>query len=100
MSHVLELSRLLRVDDFPLLIEHSEGGDALLNGHAVLLGILKVVVNSPDPHMYEYIVLVQQLVVGCLVKVDIEYLAVAAPVATEVKENALVLTPRPASERR
>jgi hypothetical protein len=91
VAHVLELLVLLRVEKLAMGVEHSESGDALLDGDLVLLGDVYVAVEAADVDVDHDEVLLEELGVGGLMEVDVEDLAVATPVATEVEDDALVV---------
>ena len=80
---------MLREDDFAVVVEDSEGWDAV-EVYAAALGDVKVGVNAADIDIDLDEVFGEELGVGALVKVDVEDLAVAAPVASEVYEDTLV----------
>ena len=87
---VLELFFAFGVEELAVGVEHGERGNALGDGDVVLLRDVDVLVHVADVDVDEDEVLGEELGVGALVIVDIEDLAVAAPVAAEVEEDALV----------
>jgi hypothetical protein len=91
VAHVLELLVLLRVEKLAVGVEYSESGNALLDGDLVLLGDVYVTVEAADVDVDHDEVFVEELRVGGLMEVDVEDLAVAAPVTTEVEDDALIV---------
>jgi len=88
VSHVRELV-VLREDDFAVVVEYGERGDAV-EIYTAALGDVEVRVNTADVDVDLDEVFGEEIGVGFLVEVDVEDLAVAAPVAAEVYENAFV----------
>ena len=80
---------MLREDDFAVVVEDSEGRDAV-EVYTAALGDIEVGIDAADVDVDLDEVLGEELGVGTLMEVDIEDLAVAAPVAAEVYEDALV----------
>jgi hypothetical protein len=91
VAHLLELAGTLAVEEAAVGVEDRERGDALLERDAVLVGEVGVVVVVADVDVDEDEALVEQLGVGLLMEVNVEDLAVAAPVAAEVEDDTLVL---------
>jgi len=90
VAHVRELV-VLGEDDVAVAVEDGEGGDAV-EVDAAALGDVEVGVDAADVDVDLDEVAVQERGVGGFVRVNVEDLAVAAPVATEVDEDALVST--------
>lgn len=91
VAHVLKLAGFLAVEEAAVGIENSESGDAALEGNVILGGEIGVVVVVADVDVDEDVAGVEECVVGLLMKVEIEDLAVAAPVTAEVEDDALML---------
>ena len=72
-------------------VEDGECGNAFVDGNLVLVGDVDVVVHLADVYVDEDEVLASSSALGLLVEVDVEDLAVAAPVAAEVEDDAFVL---------
>ena len=72
-------------------VEDGEGGDAFGMGTPYFFADVDVVIHVADVDVDEDEVLGEEFGVGLLVEVDVEDLAVAAPVAAEVEDDALVL---------
>ena len=87
---VFELFFALGVEEIAVGVEDGESGNALGDGDVVLLRDVDVLVHVADVDVDEDEVFGEDLGVGALVVVDVEELAVAAPVAAEVEEDALV----------
>ena len=87
----LELRGLLRVEELAVGVEDGESGDAFLRGTLYLSAMSRFWSHLADVYVDEDEVLVEELEVGALVEVDVEYLAVAAPVAAEVEDDTFVL---------
>jgi hypothetical protein len=92
VTHLLELAVSLAVKEAAVSVEDRERGDALLERDAVLVGEVGVVVVVADVDVNENEALVEELCVGLLTEVNVEDLAIAAPVAAEVEDDALVFT--------
>ena len=90
VAHVSELGGLLRVEKLAVGVEDGEGGNSLLEGDVVLFGYVEVFIEAADVDVDEEEVLVEEFQVWALVEVDVENLAVAAPVAAEVEDDSLV----------
>jgi hypothetical protein len=91
VTHLLELAVSLAVKEAAVGVQDGEGGDALLERDAVLVGEVGVVVVVADVDVDEDEALVKELDIGLLMEVNVEDLAVAAPVAAEVEDDTLVL---------
>jgi hypothetical protein len=91
IPHVSELGSLLRVEKLSIGINDCERGNSLLERDIVLFGYVEVFVKASDVDMNENKVLVEKFQVWGLVKVDVEYLAVATPVSAKVEDDTLVL---------
>ena len=91
VAHVLELLVLLGVKELAVAVEDGEGGDAFGDGDLIFGSDGDVVVHLADVYVDEDKVICEQIGVGLLMEVDVEDLAVAAPVATEVEDDALML---------
>ena len=90
VAHVAELGGLLGVDDVAGGVKDGEGGHSLFERYAVLVGYVEILVEVADVDVHEDVVVVEEVEIRSLMEVDIEDLAVAAPVAAEVEEDALV----------
>jgi hypothetical protein len=90
VAHLLELAGSLAVEKVAVGVEDGEGGDAAFKRDVVLVGEIGVVVVVADVDVDEDEALVKELSVGLLMEVNVEDLAVAAPVAAEVEDDALV----------
>jgi hypothetical protein len=88
---VFELLLPLGVEEPTMGIEDGECGNAFGDWDSVLSGDVYVLIHVADVDVDENEVFFENLCVGALMVVDIEYLAVAAPVTAEVQEDALVL---------
>src|SRR3979411_1617663 len=87
---VLEFLLAFGVEEFAVGVDHGEGGNASGDGDVVLLRDIDVLVHVTDVDVDEDEVFGEEFGVGTLVIVDIEDLAIAAPVAAEVEEDVLV----------
>jgi hypothetical protein len=90
-AHVLELLVALGVEELAVGVEDGESRDTFFDGDEVLVGDGDVVVELADVDVDDDEVTVEELEVGRLMEVDVEDLAVAAPVSTEVEDDTLVL---------
>ena len=90
VAHVAELGGLLRVEKLAVGVEDGESGNSLLEGDVVLFGYVEVFIEAADVDVDEEEVLVEEFQVWALMKVDVENLAIAAPVAAEVEDDSLV----------
>src|ERR1700748_2100408 len=89
ISHVSELRGFLCIDKFAVGVEDSEGRNPFLEGYIVFLGDVDIFVEVADIDVDKDEILFKKLSVRRLVEVDVENLAVAAPVAAEVEDDAL-----------
>ena len=87
---VLELLFAFGVEEIAVCVDHGESGNAFGDGDFVLLRDIDVLVHVTDVDVDEDEVFGEEFGVGALVIVDVEELAVAAPVAAEVEEDAFV----------
>lgn len=94
VAHVLELFVLLREEKLAVRVEDGESGNTLFDGHVVFFGDVDVVVHVADVDVNNDEVFGEEFGVWTLVHVDVKDLAVTTPVATEIKDDALVLCPR------
>ena len=74
-----------------MAVEDGECGDAFGDGDLILGGDVNVVIHLADVHVDDDEVICKQVSVGLLIEVDVENLAVAAPVAAEVDDDAFIL---------
>ena len=88
---MFELFVVFGVEELAVRVEYGEGGNAFFDGDVVFFGDSYVLVHVADVDVDEDEVFGEELGVGALMVVDVEDLAVAAPVAAEVEEDALVL---------
>ncbi len=79
---------LLAVEQVPFFAEDGECGHTLFERDLVLLCDRKVFIHFPDVDVDEDEVGFEELAVGRVVEVDVENLAIAAPVSAEVDEDA------------
>jgi hypothetical protein len=91
VAHVSELGCLLGVEKLAVGVEDGESGNSLLERDIVLFGYVEVFVEVSDVYVDEEKVFVEEFQVGALVEVNVEDLAVTAPVATKVENDTLVL---------
>src|SRR5580704_3028434 len=89
-AHRLEFTVLLAVEYPPMLIQNSEGRHSTLQRNVIFGGKIEILVVVANIHMNQHVVIVEQRQIGLLVNVDIQYLAVSAPVSAEVENNVLV----------
>ncbi len=89
-AHGLEFAVLLAVEHVAARVENSESGYAFLQRNLIFLGNVSIAVVAADVDVDQDEVVVQQVEVGLLVEVDVEHLAVSAPVTAEVEDDALV----------
>ena len=87
---VLELFFSLGVEKIAVRVDYGEGRNTFGDGDVVLLCYVDVFVHVTDVDVNDDEVLGEDLGVGALVIVDVEDLAVTAPVATEVEDDAFV----------
>ena len=87
---VLELLLAFGVEKFAVGVENSEGRNALRDGNVVLLRDVDVFIHVADIDVDKNEVFVEELGVGTLVIVDIENLAVAAPVTPKIEQDPFV----------
>jgi hypothetical protein len=73
-----------------MIAEDRERRDTLFNGDPVFLGDIEIRIQIADVHVHEYIVGFENGTVLLIVEVDVEHLAIAAPVSAEINENAFV----------
>src|SRR5208283_817010 len=90
MAHVLELSTLLAVKQSALLAQDGQGGNAFVQRDLVLGGDVQIRVHVADVDVDEDKVGFEDGPVFGVVEVKIEHPAVAAPVAAEIEQDALV----------
>ena len=88
--HGLEFSGFLAVEQLPMFVEDGEGGDAFAKGYLVTLGDGGVLVYVSDVDVDEDEVRFEDGAILWRVKVHVEDLAIPAPVAAEVEEEALM----------
>jgi hypothetical protein len=91
VAHVSELGGLLRVEKLAVGVEDGESGNSLLEGDVVLFGYVEIFIETADVDVDEEEVLVEEFQVWALMEVNVEDLAIAAPVAAEVEDDSLVL---------
>jgi hypothetical protein len=92
VAHISKLAARLAVDDLTAGLENGEGGNTLFEIDAVLLADVEVLVDvAADVYVDQDEVLVEDGEVFGLVEVEVQDLAVAAPVAAEVEDDAFVL---------
>jgi hypothetical protein len=90
VAHVSELGGLLGVEKLAVGVEDGESGNSLLERDIVLFGYVEVFVEVSDVDVDEEEVLVEEFHIGVLVKINVEDLAVTAPVTTEVEDDTFV----------
>jgi hypothetical protein len=91
VAHVAELGGLLGVEKLAVGVEDGESGNSFFKRDVVFFGDVEIFVEAADVDVDEEKVFVEEFQVWGLMEVDVENLAVAAPVAAEVEDNAFVL---------
>jgi hypothetical protein len=91
VAHVSELGGLLRVEELAAGVEDGESGNSLVEGDVVFFGYVEVFVEAADVDVDEEEVLVEEFEIWALMEVDVENLAVAAPIASEVEDDSFVV---------
>jgi hypothetical protein len=91
VTHVSELGGLLGVQHLAVSAEDCEGRNTLLEGNAVLFGDINVLVEVANVNVDQEKILFEEIQIRRLMQIDVEHLAVAAPVATKVEDDALML---------
>ncbi len=89
-AHGFKLSALLAVEQLAFLTEDGEGGNAFVQRDLVAGGEVEIRVHVPDVHVDEDEVGFKNGPVAGVVEVEVQHLAVAAPVAAKVEQDALV----------
>ena len=87
---MFELLFTFGVEKFPVGIKDRECRNALSDGDVVPFGDIDVFIHLADVDMNQNKVFLEEFSVGTLMVVDVENLAIAAPVAPEVEQNSLV----------
>src|SRR6185437_14283395 len=90
VAHLFEFAAFLAEEDFAGVAEDDEGGHSFLEGNSVARGELEVGVIVADVDVDEDEVRLKDGDVAGVVEVDVEDVAVAAPVSAEVDDDALV----------
>ncbi len=91
VAHVVELARRLCVQDLAVRPKNGQRGHALAERNPISLGEVEIGVEVADVHMNQHEVGFEDGPVCRVVKVEVQHLAVAAPVAAKVEQDALVL---------
>lgn len=68
----------------------ASAGTPLFQGHTVAGGEVEIRIVTPDIDGDEHIIGFEQVTVGGIMKVDLQNLAISAPVATEIEQDALL----------
>jgi hypothetical protein len=90
VAHISELRGLLRVDELSVGVEDGESRNSLVEGNFVSISNVQIFVEVADIDVDKDKILFQKIRVGGLMEVDVENLAVAAPVAAEVEDDTFV----------
>jgi len=94
MAHGFEFAGALAIEQLAVFVENGERGYAFSQRDLIALGNVLVLVHVADVDVNEHIIGVQDGFVGRVVEVDIQNLAIAAPIAAEIEDDALVLRSR------
>jgi hypothetical protein len=88
---LFKLLVLLGEEEFAVGAKDSEGRDAFADGDLIFVGDAHVGIHVADIDVDEDVVPGEEITIRRLVEVEVEDVAVAAPVAAEVEDDALVL---------
>ena len=94
MAHGFEFSGALAVKQLAMLIEDGERRHALGQWNLVSLGDLLVLVQVPDVDVDQDVIRIQQRLIGRIVEINIQNLAVTAPVTAKIEDQALMVASR------
>jgi len=86
--HLLELRSLRAVKQLAALAQNRQLGNASLEWNSVLFGQIDILVEMADVDVDQDEIGIENRPVLFIVKIDVEYLAIAAPVPTEIEQNA------------
>ena len=89
-AHGFKLAALLAVEQLAFLAKDGQGGNAFVQRASGTRGDVEIGVHVADVHVDQDEVGFKNGQVAGVMEVDVEHLAVAAPVAAEVEQNALV----------
>ena len=93
--HIAHIGKflVLRINHLALRVEHGQRRDAM-HWNTILVRQIQVRILVPDVHIHFYKVLRQQAGVRFTMEINVEHLAIAAPVSAEIQDYALVLLAR------
>jgi len=94
MAHGFEFSGALAVKQLAMLIEDGERRHALGQWNLVSLGDLLVLVQVPDVDVDQDVIRIQQRLIGRIVEINIQNLAVTTPVTAKIEDQALMVASR------
>ncbi len=89
-AHGLKLSALLAVEQLAFLAEYGQCGNAFVQRNLVAGSEVEIRIHVPDVHVDQDEVGFENGPVAGVMEVDVQHLAVAAPVAAKVEQDALV----------
>ena len=89
-AHGLELTRLLAVEQLTVITEHGDCGDAFVQRNLIVRGDVDIGVIPSNVDVHQNVIGLEQRPVGRIVKVQIENMAIGAPIAAKVQDHAFV----------
>jgi len=89
-AHGPELAGLLAVEQLAMLIQNSQRGHAGVDRNLIAGSEIEILILVADVDVDEDVVRVQDGSIGLVVEVDIQHMAVGAPVRSEIENHTLV----------
>jgi len=90
LAHRDELPVFLAVQQLSMFVQHGQRRHALVHRNLIPRRQIQIHVLVPDVHPHQNEIALQNGPVGRIVKVDVQHLAVAAPVAAKIEQNPLM----------
>jgi hypothetical protein len=90
-ASVFKLFLALGIEEFAVGVQHGKSRYALADWYMVLVRDVQVMVDVADVDMNHDVVLGEEFGIGCLMVVEVQYLAVPAPISAKIQQYTFLI---------